>query len=834
MRSPINLSDWIPGEGSYDSGEPGTYTGFGVFSTDPSSGGVIDSRGAFNPAFNGRTSRPRFEAETDAYRSALPGLARRARAGDANAAIMYTQFYGDLASRGKYYDLAYSTGLNDKNAVDVMNHVVSSISDKDFGAGADQFRCETARYLSDQAKRRGLNVEKLLSSEQMMDDGFRTSFLSALAGASQGTPRSGGLKDIYAQSPGMLANAGLFLKKGLAQWEERNGLRDDATRVRLMGRAAEYYAKCQANAGLRSLSTNTMAMFDAAAGDLGEASRSGTANPFDDYSRSVNMLDRGLISYTGSADGDRAAGYGADAEKDGRTTAFYCIRDAYEKGYGANVAAGRRARDFDVSSYEQLVSDLKANLRECSPRASSMKGYDAMIDAFARDVADAGVESIGGKVNEKYQGVVDLNKLTMKYYKDFKAPEAPAVPQALGFRDQVNQAASGLVDMFIRDRPWFKAKVSGTTTNALGQAIPLYGGVEDAYDFDRVKAGVADTFNTLIARPEFQALRDNPKFVQSVIDTTAGYIYNANTVADPIAAGSGNVDEYRKGLADRINLLYMAEELSRRGVNLEGWSPKYSGQDFEVRGNAKENVNGMYLDLAARVDQALDAYGKDTGGLHGADLHNWHFLNNVRKGLGYLLQSSGSLDADTVEGKRNVELRKLFQAYAGDGLQAARAAADGAVALDQAKELRNLAVPTAGMDDEARALAVLAEDMFSDQLNPVESERARKFAAIQLAGPEFAYLDAGTKKLFADQLHHGVFTLMRQVRRAHPELPATMWSDDDFMFKKLATVSAPLFSQAQRMSEMLGQARQAELANQLQLRRMSNLQYAKDKEAEGL
>lgn len=115
-RSPISMSDWIPSVDPGDVQSPGAFTGFGTFGVDPENGGIVDSRGAFNPAFNGQTQHPMFDAETMAFKSALPGLARKARAGDAQAAKAYQSLYGSVASRKKVYDIAWSTGLNDRNA----------------------------------------------------------------------------------------------------------------------------------------------------------------------------------------------------------------------------------------------------------------------------------------------------------------------------------------------------------------------------------------------------------------------------------------------------------------------------------------------------------------------------------------------------------------------------------------------------------------------------------------------------------------------------------------------------------------------------------------------
>lgn len=792
MRSPINLSDWVPGEGNRDPQESGAFTGFGTFSTDPLSGGIVDSRGAYNPAFNGQTQHPLFEAETDAFRSALPALARRARMGDANAAVAYQTFYGSLATRRKLYDMAYATGLNDRNATDIMVHVMDSVTPEKFGGGTDQFRTERVRYLAKQAQSRGVNASDLFASEQMMDDSFRSSFLSSLASAT-GITRAGGLKEQYGASDGMMANACLFLKKGLSDWEAKNGLRDDKTRMAVMSRAAEYYAKCLSNPGLRPLAGDAYSIVDAAASDSGTVAGVRGPNRFTDYTRAVNGLDRGFISYTGNPDGDRLAGYGADGERDGRTAAYWAIRDAYEKGYGANVAAGRLAREFDENTKEQLLADLESNFREVAPQAAAMEGYDGMIKSFVRDIAADGE-----------RGGIDLNKLSMKYYKDFKAPDAVPVEKALDFRADMQKFATDMADWGITYRPAL-SRTFGTSWTGDMPTVKVTG-IEPQYDRAAIDKHVRSELDRLVQDPRFESIRGNEKFLGSIASMVSGYIGNANLVADPVAAGSGNADEYRKGIADRVNILYLAEELQRRGVDIGDWSPNVVGEDYQVRGNGKANLDGMYGQLSRKIGETLSRMGSDTSNLHGAELHNWHFLHNMQKGIDFLLKSAGEPDS-----KRSQDYRRLFDAYAGADGSSARKMADGAIALDRAKIIRELAPPAQGLSKEAAALAVLSDHMFSDTLNPVMADRARRFSAIKLGGSDYKFLDSQTKRLLADQYHLGVMTLMKQVMRAHPELPQSSWSDDDLMFKQLDSVSSPLFERAKSMSDALGAARQAEL-----------------------
>ena len=833
MTSPLDAGAWIRMDQDRFGGFPGadaregSSTGFGLFSTDPSSGGVLDTRGAFNPAFNGRTEHPVFEAETDAFRSVLPGLARSARRGDANAAAHYQLVYRTLDSKKRLYDLAYSTGLNDRNAVDVMNHVFDSVTPEKFGGGTDQYRTIYARYLASQAQQRGTRVRDLLASEQTLDDSFRTSFLPALSAAT-GVNRASHLKDLYGASEGMMANAGLFLKRGIADWEAKNGLRDDATRSAIMARAAEYYAKCLSNPNLRALAGDAYSMVDAAAGEMGAVGGVRKTNKFSDYTRAVNALDRGFISYTGTPDGDRAAGYGAGTgdEGDGRTAAFWAVRDAYEKAYARNLVRNGEARNFN-GDYDQLKADLKANLREVSPRAAALAGWKTMIDGFVDEMVEDG---------EK--GGIDLNKLSKRYFKDVKLPEPEKVPEAFGFRDQVQALADEMVTWGIQERPAFRRGYTGGVggdisfggpTGPRGQVV-----LKDQYDPAKIRARVADQIRLLTSAPGMEKLIENKEFLTSLEDTITGYIANANNTADPRVAGAGNVEEYRQGMRDRVNLLYMAEELRRRGVDLNGWSPNVAGADEQVRGNTEANLRGMYAQLSERIGDALSrnfvkrdekgnpvvdaegraiplAPGSDTDGLYGTDLHNWHFLSSMKKGLDFLMKSHGDADPDTPEGRRVEQYRRLFDAWAGSDMSAARRRADGAVALRRSESLRKLLEPRKEVAPEAEALAALAEDMFSDTLNPAFSDRAKRYADRMLAGADYMHLSPDAKKNLRSLYSPGVMSLMRQIMRAHPEVAPMAWSEDDVLFKYLDQAAAPLFAQAKAMSDRIGAAKQAEL-----------------------
>ena len=704
MPSPFDAGAWIRQDMEAHGGSApsflsdtreGANTGFGLFSTDPASGGILDTRGAFNPAFNGQTEHPVFEAETDALRQSLPALARRARRGDANAALAYQSFYGTLGSKKRLYDLAYSTGLNDRNAADVMNHVFETVTPEKFGSGTDQYRTIYSRYLARQAQSRGVNVSDLLSAEQTMDDAFRSAFLPALSAAT-GVTRAGGLKELYGASEGMMANASLFLKRGLADWEAKNGLRDDATRAAVMGRAAEYYAKALSNPSLRPLAGDARKIMETAAGDVGAGPK--TDNLFSDYTRAVNLLDRGFISYTGTADGDVAAGYGVEGDKDGRTAAFWAVRDAYERAYGANVTAGRRARDFDSTTREQLTKDLVANLTDISPRASKKARFGNMVQSLARDIVESG----------ETKGYVNFNELSRKYYKHVNLPEPEAVPEALAGREErkdLESFTTELVDWGISQRPVMRNRARRPGGFVVGAGyIPSSEPImaQDQYDPEKVRAAVHERVTNA----------------------------NASDGADPWSA-RGNREEYRQGAKDRLNVLFMAEEVARRGVDLGGWTPNVEGDDEHVRGRSEANLRGMYSGLSDRIGAWLQDAEKskapngDTTNLRGADLHNWHFLYNLKKGLDYLMKSGGDYDEDSYEGKRAKQYRDLFDTYAGADMSAARAAAQKAVDLDRSLSLPKLFMPKSKeLRDEAAALAVLTEDIFADALNPALAVKA--------------------------------------------------------------------------------------------------------------
>ena len=77
MTSPLDSGAWMRLDqeqfGGFPSEDrrPGTSTGFGLFGTDPSTGPVLDTRGAFNPAFNGGTEHPAFAVALEIVIKAL-------------------------------------------------------------------------------------------------------------------------------------------------------------------------------------------------------------------------------------------------------------------------------------------------------------------------------------------------------------------------------------------------------------------------------------------------------------------------------------------------------------------------------------------------------------------------------------------------------------------------------------------------------------------------------------------------------------------------------------------------------------------------------------------
>lgn len=815
IRSPISMSDWIPG-GFGDEPAQGAFTGFGTFGTDPASGGIVDSRGAFNPAFNGRTQHPLFEAETDAFTRALPGLARKARAGDANAAFAYQSAYGSVAARKRLYDLAWSTGLNDRNAVDLMNHAMTSVTVDDFGAGTDQFRTEKVRYLAREAQRRRSNVTDLLTRERSLDDAFSTSFMSALSSA-PGVGRSGGVRDVFGSSRGMVAATGLRFKTALSDWQARNGLRSDAMSEAIMSRAGDYYAKCMSNPGLRPLAGDFGLIVDSAAQDVGAKAGVHGRNRFDDYTITVNSLDD-MVTATGSVEGDRLLG-------DGPGKAVSAVKNAYVRFIGSNVAAGRKALEGDDTSTAQLRYDIIDNFTRISPNARSESGFygadggtgaDSMIGRFADRV-----------IGDMKKGRVNLSDLAGMYYDNPANPTAAFKPSAaLQFRDEIGRIGEQLVTEYVGNRSTFRNTV--TSKGFMDR------GTEPEYNREFIAERVSDAVSRWAADPKYaEFAKANPEFMKSVTGMMIDYIDNANNVSDPRNLWGGESEEYRTGMRDRVNAMYMAMELARRGVDLKGWTPVTKGEDEAVRGRGTGNLRSTYgglLDAANRWLKEHPTSGRDDEGFH-----NWHFINSVAKGLGYKLQSGTDAKPDTPEGRRAADYARLFDAYAGSGLEAARKSADAALAVKRQEDLaRSYAVPQFGSEGQNAALQVMARDMFADILDPYLSKRAKEYALTRLGSDGFRYLDGNVRSLFADRYSPGVLTLMRQVMREHPELPMSAWASDNLMYRRLDELTGPLFSEASRMSEALGQAKLDDLKERGEIEVQKSVLTAKRKEEAGL
>lgn len=751
----LSAGDWTGGSLDSEFGSFGSDTGFGVFSSDPLSGGIPDSQGAFNPAFNGETKNPSFLASTDFLRRSLPGVARRARAGDVQSAYGYNMMYQDLQNRKSAYDRAYSAGVNDRNAASIMEHVFASVTASDFGPGTDQqFRERYAGYLGKQAVRRGVNASGLFSSESRLSSIAESAYLTALESGSSVSERARGVRDAAKGNKGVLANMSLALKEALADWEESTGaLRSDMMRGDILRNAAQIYAQCQSNTGLNRLEGDYRAIIEAAAERAGAVAGTVGQNRFDSYDSAVRALPS-FVTMTGSADSDEANGYGAQT----RNGFVSAIRDAYASYYGRNAAEGGDARIGTEGSDLQLRRDLETGIRTKGAPWLVQRDPDGKVTGKLVDeiLRQAGTD-----------GVLNLDKA-------FRSVWVEPDPELLGYRDGMRKAAftpaistamqsyaSGLVERAIGERRRFAQLFSPSVTGAYTYSVPAKRGT--MFDRDGVDKVVGDEIGQLVRNPEIAAYLDGHKELADAIRAVSSeYILNANNVADPVFAGSGNRAEYANGLYDRIGALFMAQELVDRKIADRLVLPGRTGEDSAVRGRGDADRRSTYSGLHEVLKSYVDTIEKTTGGDTSriedvAAVNNYLFAKSALKGLDAQLGSTDGATPTAVGNRENT-----FRTASGSGFEAAIASANAAterIVADRLAAAGMLRSDSGLTGDQLQVWQDLAAQSFSSYTNPRMANLAREKVSSVLGQYN---LTAGQRKYFESAYLPMVFRAMQQ------------------------------------------------------------------------
>ena len=789
-QSITSMGDWIP-NGVPASEDFGAFTGFGTFSVDPESSGVVDSRGAFNPVFNGRTSKPMFEAETDSLRSALPGLARKAQSGDAVAAMNYDTLYRTFRDRKGIYDIAAAVGLNDRNAAFIMNHTFDAVTQQSFGGGTSAFRGRYARYLANLTKDRNTNAERLIEGDQRLDNAFRSSFLSSLETAGDVFRPSSSVRNQYNGNDAAVAVEALRVKEALSAWEKANGYRTDDERESIMSAAASYYAKCKANPGLRPLASNPLAIISAAASKAGVPG-SGTKDVFKDYDDALTVLDRRL-SYTGSAAEDLARGF----SNENQTLAFAAVKDAYQQIYGRNLAAGRSAED-GLRDNGDLHALLVANLKRVNPQVASTEAGMNMVSDLATNIMNQMADT--GSVNFMKATMMYLNPDFQNMQKYVAGPRMFAPEVAKGFSVAVDQ----LVTDVLQNRDSFRQGSPGPIVGSGLLTSPYY-------DKDAIGKTVSAEFDRLVASNDSvrEFAKNNPVLVDRFKAIFTDYLFNANTVADPVSiwenienslGAAGEDLGYRTGAQDVMQALVLGAELEKLGYDLKGWNPKVTGEDRFVRGRGKENFRNLYGGLAEVLKDQIVMDPKDDAEFYKMQVGQ-RTVDSIRNLIDQINADSQGL-LRSAKDRVDAEFKNRLGRLAGNLVSESFSQADTAMNIRYAEALKAASVPRPGVDPaRAQALREYSEGVFSDQLNPALVRNLRSYAVNKLGG--MTGLTKDMQAYYADAYLPGLVTMAKIAFRDNPVMSAAYSSDRIALQRMLDARSSALFADAQAQSDLL-------------------------------
>ena len=613
----------------------GTETGFSTFSGPGERN--VQGTPTMSRFFAQEDPHPAFTASTEAYRSALDGLARKARNGDAQAAVMHDLFTQRMADRKRLYDIAYSNGLNDQNANDAWQMVLSD-STPGQASSSPWLTDRRVGYLAREALQRGQNVRDLETAQRLMDSSFTSAYLSSLNLAAKNDLRADALAGQIGRDSDAVKLASLRLRESLQGWEKTNGLRSDAMRGAIMKQAGEYFAQAMATPGLNRFVQDVDGLVDAAAAKVGAKAGAQGPNAFENFVNAKGRLANGFISFCGSADADAAAGYGVTPRgigreaSDGKTAAGKALESVFLDHIGRNVSEGRDAWDFNDP--KQLRSDIVTALASVSGGASVARAGQQVLE----DAADEIIKMA------RDDGHVDLSRLATMYI-DPDAKLTPIVsnlPQRTEGVSNFVKASGELVDQLVGNRSMLSSDLAYD--------------LKPEYSREGIEASVDAKLAGMGLDPKFA--KDNPELMKGIRETLTDYIHTMNTVADPWAAGEGNVKEARAALGDRMQALFIANDLRRLGV-LEGdWTPVngvdisrgglFSGRDKSIRGNSpqarKAIWGGLYRAIERweekngwnrrSIDSAISA-GEDGD----ATYANFHAVEGLKQGIRMMLDS---------------------------------------------------------------------------------------------------------------------------------------------------------------------------------------------------
>lgn len=793
----LNIGDprtWVSGGFTPDSGDPeSSYTGFGNFYGQDVQGNVPSARPVANSFFESSdtaSDRPIYLAMSAPLREALPGLARRARKGDLQAVYGYQQAYNQLQDDDRVYDVARGYRLNDANASDLVRTVRETGDASVLGPGTSQYRENLAGYLAQQAIQRGASVRELGVSEQMLDETFKTSFLAALAGASDVSPMSAGIKDRFEKSPGMLMNSSLFLRKGLSDWEQKNGLRSDSMRASILTRAAEYYARSMSIEGLNQFAREPARIIQAAVESAGAVAGPVKENVFDAYNNAVANLDN-IISYSGVRDIDLAA-HGTGEGSGTRTAAVRGIKSAYADVIARNLGAGRDAWDFDESTDAQLTVNLETAIDHIAAGSKALPGYQTVRTDLVSKIKD-----MAQKGSVDITGLLDI--YTRPDREVFTPPEA--MPGATDYGKIAENAVRDLIvnRSFIRGDPETSLDAPEYTTHGIGQYL------------DAVMAQV----------------KDSPEELKTAMKSMiTDFVHSVNTRTDPISVGSDQAVGFAQGLQDRVNALAASYQLYELGVLPDVVMPGASvphrwyndvgigrGSD-QLSGGTRSGARNTYGPLL----EALDSYtnGRSTERLEDPmDIYRFQLASLMAQGIRNTIDSRYEGD-DLVKRAKAQVAKSSGDRMLSEGL---------AGVYDAAAKLTRAALDARVQDNEMlgkqAVLGNIVSSMLSDATDPVYARRAREYTAAKMSEIGGKHFSREMITSLTNRYAPAVLQLMR--RSLDTGLTKDMWSNPGSFDERMGKLTEPLFS---RVVQQAGYLRA--LAEQEYIRRMQQRKAVSD------
>ncbi len=549
--SDVSIGDFMP-HGSLTTdldglGDTGSVnTGFHRFTDVGADSGMTDvnttAMSPYNPFFGERrTDRPAYDSATDPFRAQMK---QAARVGDG---VAYTQAQDAVRRVDDVYGLVHGEmGVNDRETMDAFRYGQRRVAGRNLVGVESEIAKMQAKYIAEQAIRRGRHVRDLEGEEAQLDAQFDFGFDQAFDRAgSTGrlSPETQTAMASYKSNPAEREMRKLSAKRALQEIEKAdNVLYTAAVRGAALQKFCEYYAMSKAFGAFGNLDDQHI-MREAVNTTLAAGAGKSDQSMFARFNEACARYADGFFTYSDSPTADIALGMQV-RDRNGNTvqTGFIpVLRQVFEQQAAEDLVNGKQIGSNTSALSEKLVK----RLQDKYGFAQGATDKDVAADVWKR-VAD-------NIVQQSANGHVDCSKLATLYVQD----QVPPTPQEFKtvsekLYNTLETMSGTLLDEYIGGRPAYYGKWYWP----FGESDAAQ---RDRFMGEEMRKGVNATVDDSLASLGPTFLGKNKALIEGYKAEMANLIEYANKYGDPNAASA---DEYKNTAHAITTALTLAANLA--------------------------------------------------------------------------------------------------------------------------------------------------------------------------------------------------------------------------------------------------------------------------------